>query len=300
MKEGRKMATFLNPKLRQLVEQATGAGACMCWTCSSCDSECPVEIATNRLRPQRIVRYANLGMFEDLIALPEIWYCLSCRRCNRACPNLVTPETLIQYARTEALLRGVVSWELHAQHALLMRRVQRVRWHAARACRSGRAPDIDAERWRQWLETPVSEADGGAIPSTLLFQSAGLSKSAAACFTCGECSSTCPVACERSAFDPRTLFRLANLGLRAELLKTPSLWLCVQCGRCTDACSQGVDGCGLIADLRSAALADNEVDAGFPLRFAEAQKPIYQQLLDEIDRLLESARFVGTPQKEFA
>jgi heterodisulfide reductase subunit C len=300
MKEGGKMASFLNAKLRQLVEQATGAGACMCWTCSSCDSECPVEIATNRLRPQRVVRYANLGLFEDLIALPEIWYCLSCRRCNRVCPNLVKPETLIQYARTEALLRGVVSWEVHTRHADLMRRVQRVRWRAAQACRSGPTPDIDHDLWHHWLETPVPNGNGAAIPSALLFQSAGLAKAAAACFTCGECSSACPIACERSVFDPRYLFRLANLGLRGELLKNPSLWLCVQCGRCTDVCSQGVDGCGLIADLRSAALTETEVDNGFPLRFAEAQKPIYQRLLDEIDRLLETAQFVGTPQEENA
>lgn len=297
------MVSFLNPKLRQVVEQATGAGACMCWTCSSCDSECPVEIATNRLRPQRIVRYANLGLFEELIALPEIWYCLSCRRCNRVCPNQVKPETLIQHARTEALLRGVVSWEVYTQHALMVQRLQRVRWRAAQECRGGSVPAIDAERWRQWLETPVPYESAAAIPSAMLFQSAGLCKSAAACFTCGECSSTCPVACERSVFDPRYLFRLANLGLRGEALKTPSLWLCVQCGRCTDVCSQGVDGCGLIADLRSTALAENEVDAGFLLRFAEAQKPIYQRLLDEIDRLLETARNVGpslqgTPVKE--
>jgi heterodisulfide reductase subunit C len=286
------MVSFLNPKLRQMVEQATGAGVCMCWTCSSCDSECPVEVATNRLRPQRIVRYANLGLIEDLIALPEIWYCLSCRRCNRVCPNQVKPETLIQYARTEALLRGVVSWEVHTQHAELMQRVHRARWHAARESRNGELPAVDRQRLRQWMETPVSGADSAALPSARLFQSPRLSRSATACFTCGECSSSCPVACERDVFDPRYLFRLAHLGLREELLKTPSLWLCVQCGRCTDVCSQGVDGCGLIAELRAAALAEHAVDDGFSLRFAEAQKPIYQQLLDEIDRLLEAARAV--------
>jgi heterodisulfide reductase subunit C len=291
------MVSFLNPKMRQLVEQATGAGACMCWSCSSCDSECPVEVATNRLRPQRVVRYANLGLIEELIAQPEIWYCLSCRRCNRVCPNQVKPETLIQYARTEALLRGVVSWELHSQHAELMQRVQRARWHAARECRNGEVRETDGQRLRQWMEAPSPGGDSAALPSALLFQSPRLSKPTAACFTCGECSSSCPVACGRDVFDPRYLFRLAHLGLREELLKTPSLWLCVQCGRCTDVCSQGVDGCGLIADLRSEALAEHAVDDEFPLRFAAAQKPIYQQLLDEIDRLLEIARTVAPSRK---
>ena len=106
----------------------------MCWTCSTCDSECPVEIATNRLRPQRIVRFANLGLIEELIASPEIWYCLTCRRCSRVCPNSVKPETLIRYARTDAVRCGVVSYAAARSYYDLFRRFQRVRWHAVRHC----------------------------------------------------------------------------------------------------------------------------------------------------------------------
>jgi len=45
------MFSFLNPNIRQRIELATNADSSMCWNCSSCDAECPVEIATNRLRP---------------------------------------------------------------------------------------------------------------------------------------------------------------------------------------------------------------------------------------------------------
>jgi ferredoxin len=85
------MTSHLNPAIRLRIEQAIRADSTMCWNCSSCDAECPVEIATNRLRPQRIVRFANLGLFEELIASPEIRYCLTCRPCNRVCPNRVKP-----------------------------------------------------------------------------------------------------------------------------------------------------------------------------------------------------------------
>lgn len=121
------------PKLRRLIDAGGLADSTMCWTCSSCDSECPVEIATNRLRPQRIVRFANLGLIDELIALPEIWYCLTCRRCNRVCPNLVKPETLIRYARAEAVRRGVVPLATATAYYDLFRRFQRVRWHVASA-----------------------------------------------------------------------------------------------------------------------------------------------------------------------
>ena len=90
------MIAKLNPDLRQVVQKATQADSTMCWTCSSCDAECPVEIATNRLRPQRIVRLANLGLIEELIVSPEIWYCQTCRRCTHVCPNLLGP--IIVYA----------------------------------------------------------------------------------------------------------------------------------------------------------------------------------------------------------
>ena len=63
------MISRLNPTMRQCIALAANADSSMCWNCSSCDAECPVAIATDRLRPQRIVRFANLGLFADLIAL---------------------------------------------------------------------------------------------------------------------------------------------------------------------------------------------------------------------------------------
>ena len=145
----------IHPDLRHLVEKATQAESTMCWTCSSCDAECPVEIATNRLRPQRVVRFANLGLVEELIVAPEIWYCLTCRRCNRVSPNLVKPETLIRYARAEAVRRGVVPLTTATAYYDLFRRFQRVRWHVASRCLQGNvAPPTDAD-WQRWLRTPI-------------------------------------------------------------------------------------------------------------------------------------------------
>jgi len=283
----------LDPNIRQRIEQATSADSTMCWNCSSCDAECPVEIATNRLRPQRIVRLANLGLFEELIASPEIWYCLACRRCNRVCPNLVKPETLVRYARAAAVRCGVVSYETVRAYYDLFKRFQRVRWHAVHHClHRGDEPISDA-RWYAWLNTPIPDSTA-IVSSPSLFKSnqsfrlAAKGADMSKCFTCGECSSACPVAGERSAFDPRFIFRMVNLGLAEELLMSPSIWLCVQCGRCTEACPQVVDGCGMIASLRELAVREGNVDADFALRVRGAHKQVYMRLLDEIDELFES------------
>jgi heterodisulfide reductase subunit C len=279
------------PKLRRLIDAGGLADSTMCWTCSSCDAECPVEIATNRLRPQRIVRFANLGLIEELIALPEIWYCLTCRRCNRVCPNLVKPETLIRYARAEAVRRGMVSRAAATAYYDLFLRFQRARWHVARRCLHGNGEPLTDADWQRWLQTPIPDSTARVSFASLFkcsksFRTAGGTARVADCFTCGECSSACPVSGERGAFDPRFIFRMVNLGLQDELLQLPSIWLCLECGRCTDACSQLVDGCRMIASLRELAVHEGLVDADFALRVRDAQKQIYVRWVDAIDKLL--------------
>jgi heterodisulfide reductase subunit C len=237
------------------------------------------------------VRFASLGLIDELIALPEIWYCLTCRRCNRVCPNLVKPETLIRYARAEAVRRGVVSLAAATAYYDLFRRFQRVRWHVASRCLHGNvAPPTDAD-WQRWLQTPIPDATA-PVPFVNLFKGSTPFRTAAGtagvadCFTCGECSSACPVSGERSAFDPRFIFRMVNLGLQEELLQSPSIWLCLECGRCTDACTQKVDGCLMIARLRELANREGKVSDDFALRMRQAQQPIFMQLVDEIDCLM--------------
>ena len=285
------MISKLNLDLRRLIEKATQADSTMCWSCSSCDAECPVEIATNRLRPQRVVRLANLGLVEELIASPEIWYCLTCRRCSQICPNRVKPETLIRYARIAAVRCGVVPYGTARAYFDLFRKFQRVRWHAVDTCLHGESEPLTEARWQSWLNTSIPDS-GKPISSQRLFEGGRLFRQAAkdaelsACFACGECSSACPVAGERSAFDPRFIFRMANFGLTEELLESPLIWLCVQCGRCTEACSQLVDGCRMIASLRELAVHEGRVDADFAMRARDAQKQVYVRWADAVDQLV--------------
>ena len=151
------LANSINSRMRTLIENASHAQSNMCWSCSSCDSECPVNIATNRLRPQKIVRLAYLGFFEELLTIPEIWYCLTCRRCSQVCPNLVKPAMLVGYARLEASRLGLVRPQTLWQYNELFRRFQRVRWHAALWCFTEELHAIDDTQWYGWLNTPVPD-----------------------------------------------------------------------------------------------------------------------------------------------
>ena len=279
-----------DPVMRRQIEMNSRTASFMCWTCGSCDFECPVNIATGRLSPQKMVRLANLGFLDELLERPEIWYCLTCRRCLQICPNDVKPVVLIEHLRREAVRQHLVSVETLKKFKTLISRFQRVRWYTTAACLQDRAVDFSGRIWNDWLETPAPATDN-VIDGKALFGATGvfsnsLAKSrAAACFTCGECSSACPVACERSVFDPRAIFRSANLGLMKDLFLTPNIWLCISCGRCTDACSQLVDGRNMIAAIQKLAFDSGAIDRGFPQRLEQAEKVIYTRLLKEIDAL---------------
>lgn len=281
----------LLPELQKTIESAAKADSRLCWTCGSCDSECPVNIATGKLRPRNIVRMATLGMLEELLCLPEIWYCLTCRRCAQICPNAVKPLAIIEYLRLEMISREMISWETFQRYRDVFARFQRVRWRAIAACIEGEAVDVTQNRWRRWLENPLpvppaTVISGNVIHAFKTYRAPMDKAHIMLCFTCGECSSACPIACHRDVFDPRTMFRMVHLGLEDELYRSPSLWLCLSCGRCTDACTQTVDGCEMIQSLRDQAIESGAVDRELVFRIEAANRMIFPWFLEEVERLL--------------
>lgn len=284
-----------DPGLRKVIESACLAQSYRCWTCSSCDVECPVNIATGRLRPQRIVRLASLGFIEELLDSPEIWYCLTCRRCLQICPNQVKPCDVIDYARQESISRGIVSYSSTRRLQLLFAQLQRVRWRAVAQCLNNNFDSLSREQIDQWLADPVPEtghviSPQGILPGGSVFGDSATATRSGACFTCGECSSTCPVSGERSVFDPRFIIRMVNFGLAEELLRSPSIWLCLSCGRCSDACGQQVDGRQILQRLQTAAVSDAGVTPLAVYRMKEAEALIFSYFLDMVDIIFDFKR----------
>lgn len=72
------------------------------------------------------------------------------------------------------------------------------------------------------------------------------------CYQCGECTAGCPVA---SAMDisPNQIMRMAQVGLKDEVLSSSTIWLCAGCETCATRCPRGValskvmDACRQIA-----------------------------------------------------
>lgn len=281
--------------LRKVIESACRAQICRCWACASCDGECPINIATGRLRPQRIVRLASLGFIEELLDSPEIWYCLTCMRCLQVCPNQVKPCDVIDYARQEAVSRGIVSYASTCRLQLLFTQFQRVRWRAVEQCLNNSFAPLSRELIDHWLADPVPEtghlvSPQGVLPGGSFFGKSATATRSASCFTCGECSSACPVSGTRSVFDPRFIIRMVNFGLAEELVRYPSIWLCLSCGRCTDACGQQVDGRQIIQRLQAAAISDAVATPLAIFRMKESESLIYSHFLDMVDDIFSFKR----------
>jgi heterodisulfide reductase subunit C len=230
---------------------------------------------------------AYVGLMEEMLGLPEIWYCLTCRKCNRTCPNKVKPADLIAFARRELARRKTVAYETIQRYQDFYSKLQRVRWHAVAACMNGELTEISDETWNKWLSTPAQKADAKVHPGKL---SAMMKEKASeahthSCFTCSECSNVCPIFFERNAFDPQLIMRMVNLGLIDEILQSPSIWLCLECERCSDACGQLAKPHQIIKGLKEMAKLKGMVDSYFPFRIEQANRLVYERYIEGVNAI---------------
>jgi len=76
------------------------------------------------------------------------------------------------------------------------------------------------------------------------------SGTAARCYQCATCSSVCALSTPGSPF-PRRQMLLAQWGLADQLAADPAVWLCHQCGDCTERCPRDVRPGDVLQGLRS-------------------------------------------------
>ena len=59
------------------------------------------------------------------------------------------------------------------------------------------------------------------------------------CLQCGTCSSTCPTYFAMDT-SPRKLWRMVALGLKEDIMRSSTFWLCTACHSCTVRCPRGI------------------------------------------------------------
>ena len=84
------------------VEGASGEDLSRCYYCLKCSAGCPSALAMP-YQPAQMVRMVQLGLKDQLLESPSIWYCLHCETCGARCPNEISIARLTQALRQMAM-----------------------------------------------------------------------------------------------------------------------------------------------------------------------------------------------------
>lgn len=90
--------TSLYPELQRF--GATDISAC--FNCGTCTATCPLSEGDSTF-PRRIIRYAQVGMKDALLASKEVWGCYYCAECSETCPTQAGPSEFMAAARRYAI-----------------------------------------------------------------------------------------------------------------------------------------------------------------------------------------------------
>lgn len=85
------------------VQQISGENLLSCYQCGKCSAGCP-GVSQMDILPNQIIRYAQLGLKQELLQSKSIWICASCMTCNTRCPKGINVAEVIEAIR-QILLR---------------------------------------------------------------------------------------------------------------------------------------------------------------------------------------------------
>ncbi|MBU2604156.1 MAG: 4Fe-4S dicluster domain-containing protein [Actinobacteria bacterium] len=93
------MATRVNPKLIDDLEQYGAEDVSKCYHCGNCSAACPFSQGS-RIFPRKSMRHLQLGLEKRLEGDLEPWLCYYCGECSDECPREAEPgETMMSLRR---------------------------------------------------------------------------------------------------------------------------------------------------------------------------------------------------------
>lgn len=106
------------------------------------------------------------------------------------------------------------------------------------------------------------------------------------CYLCGTCTAGCPVAEIDPDYSPRTIMRMALLGMKDELLTLKEIWKCSQCGRCTSHCPQNARPSDVIKTVRELAVKEGAVSGDAVDKITEFENEIGKLRLEKLKSII--------------
>ena len=93
------MSVKVDPNLMKELKEFGLEDANKCFHCGNCTAICPLSTPENPF-PRKLVKYAQMGMTDKILASPEPWLCYYCGDCSDSCPRGADPgETMMAMRR---------------------------------------------------------------------------------------------------------------------------------------------------------------------------------------------------------
>ena len=94
----------VDPDFIRQVQELGAADATACYSCGTCTATCPLSDERHSF-PRKMIRYALLGLKDEIRRSPELWLCYYCGECSDTCPREADPGALMMALRRYAIAR---------------------------------------------------------------------------------------------------------------------------------------------------------------------------------------------------
>lgn len=96
------MTTLVDTGLLTDLQRYGAADVSACFSCGTCTATCPL-VSDDTNFPRRMIRYAQVGMRDELLGSKELWACYACGECSETCPTQAEPSEFMAAARRYAI-----------------------------------------------------------------------------------------------------------------------------------------------------------------------------------------------------
>ena len=96
------MTAVVDAGLLTDIKRFGAADVSACFSCGTCTATCPL-VTDDATFPRRLIRYAQVGLKDQLLSSKELWTCYACGECSETCPTQAEPSEFMAAARRYAI-----------------------------------------------------------------------------------------------------------------------------------------------------------------------------------------------------